>query len=180
MKNHRPASRFAWICCLWAVLGAGCGGTKPSELPIDELPAYEDESSDWFDDSLSPAIFGLSGNTDVIREPFWAQLVVASDHISRVRLTTVTRARTGDQVSYRVVLRPIGDPIRGPSLDDAVEVRVGLESPSIGLLHSLDTEAVGKKFIVFLKRFRSNSQAVWHFRGLAESAKTLEAIEHVN
>ncbi len=182
MTILKPASRLKLLgALLAATCVCGCwGSTNPSERPLEELPTYEAEPAQWFDDSLSPSIFGLPEGPDVTRASYWEQLVQSADYVSRVRLTTVTRARTGDQVSYRVVLRPVGSAIRGPEMEDEIEVRVGLDSPSIGLLHSLDTEAVGKKFIVFLKRFRANDQSTWHFRGVPESAKTLEAIELVN
>lgn len=182
MKKSRPANRNTaigrFLLLQLVLLGMACGSTAPADIPVDRLPPYTAEAAELFDDSLTPEIFGVEQRNDVTEEEVFSDLVKAADHIARVRLTTVARSRAGRRTRYLIVLQPL-DVIAGPEPESPLEVSVGLASPSTGLLRALDTEAVGKKFIVFLKRYRANGEPVWHFRGITDTADALAAIRAV-
>lgn len=147
------------------------------DSPVDELPPYTAHAAESFDDSLAPPIFGVQhsqGRSD-IPPP---ELIRSADYVGLVRLTTITRLRGGVRTRYRIVLQPLEN-FAGTDPESPLEVTVGLASPSVGLLRSFDTEAVGRKFIILLKRYRANGEAVWHFRGFAETDDALAAIRAV-
>ncbi len=173
MNQRKPASRL--LVGVLLALTSSCGPVSPADRPLAELPEYTAEKAAVMDDSLEPEIFGMS-QAALISEELLESLVAEADQVGVVRLATVTREASEGQVRYRLQLKPQGQALLGPELDSDVEVRVGTRSSSLAMLRSLDTEAVGKNFIVFLKRYRSNGESVWHFRGLADSPSRRAAI----
>jgi hypothetical protein len=176
MMGTKPASRLlVWVAIAMGSAAAACGSPSPAERPLAELPEYTSEEAAFFDDSLEPEIFGMGVDSpespDLVRK-----LTHRADHVGRVRLATVTRESSEGRVQYRLQLKPVEASLVGPDMEPDVEVRVGSRSSSLTMLRSLDTEAVGKEFILFLKRYRSNDQSEWHFRALNDSAERREDI----
>ncbi|HEX2732671.1 MAG TPA: hypothetical protein VHM70_13760 [Polyangiaceae bacterium] len=177
----RPISRPKFLLALVTLmLAAACGGAEsPSETPVDELPPYTAAEAALYNDSLAPEIFGVEslGKPPTAKETF-ADLVGKADSVARARLTTVTRTKTpiDGRVRYVLVVEPMGETIVGEPLSPNLELTVGLGSPSLSLLHSMDAEMVGSKFILFVKRYRAHGESVLHFRAEVDSASLADAV----
>ncbi len=198
MLTGRPD--YWLLICFVALLPLGCGaansGPATAEVPTQDLPVYDGEQARWFDDSISPAVFGL----DVDRAPPKQDKVLLersrrADHVQRVRLRTIREERFDGIVRYKLVVQRIGGPLAGtplqaiPSEDgvvdeqappDEVELTVGRASPSLSLLRSMTVEVVGARFILFVKRFQLNGEQVLHFRGEPDQDDVVEAIAAAN
>jgi hypothetical protein len=145
---------------------------------VTELPPYTAEEAELFDDSLPGQLFKLRGGPAVpTTDPEFAKLVSAADYVGRAKLTTVTRTRYPGQTGVRYQLSmALEEPLRGDALDSPVDIWVNRGSPSLGLLRALDTDAVGTRFIVLLKRYRVRGQMVLHFRAYPDDPSVAEAI----
>jgi hypothetical protein len=176
--SGRAARLISAALVVWSCGGSGAG----SNTPTDELPVYGAADAELFDDSVAPAVFGFGSSKDEFETtPAFEDLVRAADLIQRVRLVTITRAKSATSVVYHLELEFLGEAIVGSATEEgAAEVSVGFGSRSVGLLRSVESESVGTKFIVFLKRYAANGEPIWHFRALADSAAILAAIESVN
>lgn len=166
-KVNRPV-----ICTLVLLLLFGAGACSPSpaapETPdeVAELPPYDAEAAEVFDDSIAPEIFGFRvDRSNLMSDKALAQRVREAERIQEVRLTTIQQDKMGSVLRYVLLVSPVAAPLAGESIPADYEVRVGAGSPSLSLIRSMDVELVGKRFILFLKSFRKANQLVVHFRG---------------
>ena len=90
----------------------------------------------------------------------------------RARVSTVTgKVSSGNrsyQISFQTVERLAG---KHPVGDDFV-VQVDKESPSIGIVRTMEGELVGKTLIVFVKEFAHDGDRDLHFHASADGAET--------
>lgn len=158
-----------------------CGSASsapPALLPAgSNLPTYDESAAALFDDSIAPEVFGLGEQrpTAHSRQLLQRRSQQAS-HVTRVKLRTIREERFGDELRYKVVFEPLGEPLAGPQLPHDVEVSVGRASPSLSMLRSMSVEAVGAKFILLLKQYQLNSEPVLHFRGEPDRTEITTAI----
>lgn len=176
-----PTGRTTFFA-LWILALAACGsGQSTADVPLEDLPPYTAEQAALYNDAIAPEVFGLNTTPGREKPEEFVQLVQQADHIGRVKLVTITRTKTpaDGRIRYHLALQPLGDPLRGETLQPQVELTVGMGSPSISLLRALDSEAIGSKFIILLKRYRAKGQMVLHFRAYPDSAKVADAIKVV-
>jgi hypothetical protein len=162
---------------------AGCARSVTDHVTrsTEQLPAYDQEAAQVFDDSIAPEVFGLQvERTNPVKDRLLHQRSQAADHISRVKLRTILEERFAESLRYRIVVQPLGSPIRGDALPAELELTVGRASPSLSMLRSMSVEAVGAKFILLLKRYQLNSEPVFHFRGEPDKGDVLAAIRQAN
>jgi hypothetical protein len=168
---------LAFACGPLAACASGSPAVASNERPTEELPPYTAEAAELFDDSLAPEVFGFKvDRSNILEDSVFKDRVQASDQVQAVRLSTIQQDRIGQTVHYRLVLSPVGPPLVGDPLPPDSELRVGLGSPSLNLIRSMDIELVGKEFIVLLKVFRLSGKAVIHFRAEPNTAPMREAI----
>lgn len=150
---------------------------QASAQPTEQLPVYNQEAAQVFDDSIAPEVFGLQvERMNPAKDHVLRERSRGADHISRVKLRTILEERFAESVRYRIVLQPLGEPLFGDALPAKLELTVGRASPSLIMLRSMSVEAVGAKFILLLKRYQLNSEPVFHFRGEPDQADVLAAI----
>lgn len=173
--------RLALWLSLWIPLWVlACGGSRVgSEIPLDELPEYTAEDARLFDDWLDPVAFGQDAPAQRRPRTSVADLTQQADHVLKVRLRTVTRATIGGETRYLLALEQLGT-LAGEPPRGELEVVVGLGSRSASLLRTLDTQALGTEFIIFLKSYRSNDQHRWHFSTRADQDSVRAEIQRVN
>lgn len=162
-------------------LVTGCGSAPASPPPLlptgADLPVYDESAASLFDDSISPEVFGLDTQRSTAQSRgLLHQRSQRASHIARVKLRTIREERFGDELRYKVVFEPLGEPLAGPQLPEEVEVSVGRASPSLSMLRSMSVEAVGAKFVLLLKQYQLNSQPVLHFRGEPDRTEITTAI----
>jgi hypothetical protein len=165
-----------------ALLAPGCGSDTPAEVPVDQLPPYTAEQAALYNDALAPQIFGIESLAAPEKKLKIGDLVEHADTVARTKLITVTRTRTPSdgRVRYLLVVQPLGEPLAGQPLPASLELTVGLGSPSLSLLRTMDTEVVGSKFILFLKRYRAHGQSTLHFRAEVDSAELADTIQKLD
>jgi hypothetical protein len=159
------------LSCLLLCLSvgiAGCGGASvPAPRTIDpaELPPYDAEAAELFDDSLALEIFQLKVDpTSIENNAVFGKRARLANRIQAVRLRTIAEDRAGDNVRYKLVVSPVAAPIVGETFAAEDELRVGQASPSLNLIRSMDVELVGRSFVVLVRSFRLGDKQVDHFR----------------
>jgi hypothetical protein len=156
-------------------------GRATADQPAAELPAYDREAARVFDDSIAPEVFGLQvDREDPNQDPLFIQRCREADHVSRVKLRTIREERFDGALRYRIVVQPLGPALAGEPLKDELELNVGRASPSLSMLRSMSVEAVGAKFILFLKRYQLDQELVFHFRGEPDRETIVQAIRRAN
>jgi len=142
---------------LWLILMlvAACGGPDANS-PSRPLPTYEGHQAELFDDAIDPRAVGL--NLDEARTPQSDSAVrertQVGDAVVRAKVQTVTQKRNNDDVEYQlglVVLEKLGGEHAPP---DEFVVPFDKNSPSAGIVRSLDARLGGKTFIVFVRQFK--------------------------
>ena len=180
-----PSPRRRLLCSLLTgvcLAASACGGSGQElpQVPLQELPPYTEDEQRIFDDSIAPEVFGLSvERTSYVDEPEFVERVQFADYITRAKLQTVTADSVKDRPQYRVVLTLLGEPIAGLAPRRQIELVVGRASPSLNLLRSMATDAVGRTTIVFVREYRLNEQRVLHFRSEPDSQDVLDAVREV-
>ncbi|MCA9632085.1 MAG: hypothetical protein KC766_30735 [Myxococcales bacterium] len=158
------------------VLGA-CGPSATSSSTPLGLPAYTATSAALFDDTMASEIFDMPSaeQTPAQRQRQLYGRVSEADVIVQVRVSTVTRDGTGEDVRYTLSLSAVATPLRG-EVDAPIEVVVGPTSPSFALVRSEDTRLVGRQLLLLLKRFDESGTRTNHFRGEAATPANVAQI----
>lgn len=187
MPTGRPTTRPGRRGFLKAAAGVavGCGRAATEQPapppPVEDLPLYDQDALQVFDDSIAPEVFGLQvERSKPAKDPLLKRRCKAADHIARVKLRTILEERFAESLRYRIVVQPLGEPLVGGALPSELELTVGRASPSLSMLRSMSVEAVGAKFILLLKRYQLNSEPVLHFRGEPDQDNVLAAILQAN
>jgi hypothetical protein len=167
--------------CGCLVLSFACApppvANTADELAVEDLPPYDAEAAELFDDSVAPEVFGFKvDRSSVLNDSIFRERVAKADQIQAVRLSTIQQDKVGLAVRYRLILAPLPPALAGEPLSPETELQVGLGSPSLNLIRSMDLELVGKEFIVLLKAFRLSGKAVWHFSAEPNTAPIRDAI----
>ncbi len=185
MPNSRPKSLHRhpyWGIVIF--LASSCGASRDratAERPTVELPTYDQHAARIFDDSIAPEVFGLQvDRPDPSKDSLLRQRAEEADHVLRVKLRTIREERFDESLRYRIVVQPIGRPLVGEAVVGDLELSVGRASPSLSMLRSMSVEAVGAQFILLLKRYQLNDEAVFHFRGEPDQKTILKAIHQAN
>jgi len=143
--------------------GSGCARTK-AESPVLIVTPWEGRLQSLFDDSIDPASIGLAPTTT---DPADANVArgQAAHFVVRTRVTTITVDGAGPSRRYLLTLDVVGAPIVGPTPEnDVLNLVVGIDSPSFGLVQSKDIGLAGTRFVAFVRNFeeRDGSSFHWH------------------
>ncbi|MCA9640632.1 MAG: hypothetical protein H6718_33430 [Polyangiaceae bacterium] len=151
-------------------------GPALSEQPSG-LPPYTATSAGLFDDTLASEIFDMPSaeQTPAQQQRRLRGRVTEADLVVQVRVSTVTRDGTGENVRYNLSLTPVAAPLKG-QVSGAIEVEVGPTSPSFALVRSEDTRLVGRQLLLLLKRFDESGAVTNHFRGEAATPENADQI----
>jgi hypothetical protein len=177
------AVALAWLSLgLVALPTTACGGPGASAANAESsrpLPPYSGAGARQFDDGIDPHAVGLEleNFTAPKNDPRLRARALAADVVVRARVSTVTgKVSSGNrsyQISFQTVERLAG---KHPVGDDFV-VQVDKESPSIGIVRTMEGELVGKTLIVFVKEFAHDGDRDLHFHASADGAETAAAVK---
>jgi hypothetical protein len=141
--------------------------------------AYKGDLADQFDDAIEAHAIGLEldNYADPKSDARLRARAQAADIVARARVTTVTgETESGNrqyQVSFHVVERLAG---KHPVGDDFT-VRVDKNSPSLGIVRSMEGQLVGKSLDVFVKAFpRGDGDRDLHFHATIDSPEVAAAV----
>lgn len=171
---NSPMRRLILVLALAA---AACGGPDP-HAPDRPRPPYEGRSVEAFDDSIEPRSVGL--NLDDARtprtDPALRERTQLADGTARVGITTVTGRGDGIDVEYVITIKVV-EKLSG-ELPEEMSIYVGKQSPSLGIVKSLDSRLGGKTFVGFLKEFRGpDGEPRWHFHFSPDTKDVVEAVK---
>ncbi|MEO8801005.1 MAG: hypothetical protein ABI551_24145 [Polyangiaceae bacterium] len=160
---------------------AACGGSgRDGQFPDRPLPAYAGRSVELFDDAIEPQAVGLAFEpaADPRSDPKFRERAQTSDAILRVKIETVTSRGDGAGARYDLAFHTLqkvgGD---NPPREDFT-LHIEGDSPSAGIVRTMQTQLGGKTFVVFLRQFlRSDGEAEWHIH-LSPDAKNVVAAAH--
>ena len=160
-----------------ALAAAACGGPDPRS-PDRPRPPYEGRSVEVFDDAIEPRAVGL--NLEDARtprtDPVLRERTQLSEGTARVGVVTVTGRGDGIEVEYVVSIKLVEK--LGGELPDEMSVYIGKQSPSLGIVKSLDSRLGGKTFVAFLKEFKGpDGEPRWHFHFAPDTKDVVAAVK---
>jgi len=165
-----------------SILGAapGCRGSGEPRVAsaLTGLPEYTPEEAAAFDDVLAPTVFGLKADVDLDNDPHFATRVGHADWVARARISTVSKEELAGKDGYTLALSPEGTPFAGNQSATAVELRVPQGSPSYERLEVASSSLIGKRVVLFLRRYADRGEATNHWHGEADDEKVVALIRH--
>ncbi len=174
MRRHR----LALLAALALGLLAACGGPDPRS-PDRPRPPYEGREVEVFDDTIEPRAVGL--NLDDARTPrtdaALRERTQLAEGTARVAITTVTGRGDGVEVEYAISVKVV-EKLGGGDLPEEMVVYVGKQSPSLGIIKSMDSRLGGKTFVAFMKEFKGpDGEPRWHFHFSPDTKDVVAAVK---
>lgn len=164
-----------------SVLGTsyGChGSTEPRVASaLAGLPEYTPEEAAAFDDVLAPGIFGLKADLPPAKDPNFSPRVAHADWVGRARITTISKEALAGKDGYTLALSPEGTALAGRDTPAAVEVRVPQGSPSYLRLDTASETLVGRRIILFLRRYSDRGEATNHWHAEPDDESIAAAVD---
>jgi hypothetical protein len=154
----------------------GCPGEANG--PGRPVPPYHGHATELFDDVIEPKAVGMEiGDTlDPRGDPVLRERTQIGDATLRVRVDTVTVKQEDQGATYQIGFRAI-DKLAGKfPPGDAFTVRPSKSSQ--GLVKDLESQLVGKRFIIFVRLFGvDGGERELHFH-LSPDSKQVAAAVH--
>ncbi|MCC6649466.1 MAG: hypothetical protein IT374_28340 [Polyangiaceae bacterium] len=146
-----------------ALTGAvACGGPRAASDPTASLPAWEGRAAELFDDSLDPAVLGLSIERPIYRgDLLFRERCQAAEHVARMKLTTVTLGTNEGKKTVTLGFTTL-ERLAGAPPPPTLEASFRAGSPSFGLIERMQGKLRGKTAVVAWRTFREDGGAVVH------------------
>jgi len=158
------------------VLTFACGPSRPAQRP---LPAYSGHVVALFDDGIEPAAVGITGEKRVYQpkyDPLFLERVQTADGVLRVRVVTVVSKQESRGTSFTLKLRTEKQLGGAHPPEEDFQVYVSPDAPSVGILKTLDSAIVGKRFVAFVRSFvRPDADAELHFHLAPDTKEIVES-----
>ena len=161
-----------------------CGGSgQGSRSPDRPLPAYAGRPTELFDDVIEPQAVGLAFEpaADPRSDPKFRERAQTSDAVLQVKVMTVTSRGDGAGARYDLAFHTL-QKVSGenPPRDDFT-LHVEGDSPSAGIVRTMQTQLGGKTFVVFLREFvRADGEGEWHFHLSPDQKNVISAAHDAN
>jgi hypothetical protein len=162
-----------------ALAALGCHSSKSPHVAsvLEGLPEYTPEEAAVFDDRLSAAIFGLRAEVEPSKDPNMPTRVQRADWVGRARVSTISKETLAGKDGYTVGVSPDGQAVAGSQPAAALELRVPRGSPSYSRLESSRDMLIGKRLIIYVRKFADRGEATNHWHGDADDPRVMAAIE---
>lgn len=157
----------------------GCEQGQPARSAAD-LPRWEAQAREVFDDNIDPAAVGLSMDGPSPKaDPFLRERACTADVVARVRVQTVTVDTVGDQQTYHFGVQVVPSALTDAQVQDgSFELTVKPKSLAFGIARAFDARLRGRTFVAFLKRFGdSDGDTRLHWHLSPDSAEVITAIK---
>jgi hypothetical protein len=155
-----------------------CGGNEPRVASaVAGLPEYTPAEASLYGDEFTAAVFGLPKEVDPSQDPKLRERTDRADAIVPVRISTVTADSLAGVRAYTIGVAADGPPVAGTPPDGPLDIRLGPGNPSLSQVQIADTSLVGKRFLLFIRRYSDAGEAVTHYHGEADSPDVRKAIE---
>ncbi len=177
-SRPNPALAIVGVMALAAALGvAGCSSRQSRvDSPADGLPSYTAEEAALFDDGVAPAAFGLEGGVSPSEDPIFYDRLKHADAVLRGRISTVTEASLAGKNGYALSVQ-IEASLRGSVPEKILELRIPPGSVGLARMQASGTALVGKRVLLFVRKFGRGDDVEMHFHADADDPKTREALK---
>ncbi len=164
-----------------AATASGCGPSKPAERP---LGAYSGHVVALFDDGIEPAAVSVTGEKRAYQpkyDPLFLERAQTADGVLRVRVVTVVSKKEERGTSFVLKLRTEKKLAGANPPEEVFQVQVGPDAPSVGILRTMDSDIVGKRFVAFVRTFvRSDGDSEIHFHFAPDTKEVVEGSTDAN
>ncbi len=172
--------RFTLPCLLVLVL-AGCGGNQPRAASATEgLPEYTPGEAAIFGDDLSPSVFGLPTEVPIEKDGRLEDWVRDADAVVRVRVATVSQEELAGKKAFALSLSVEPEPLKGRIQENPLEIQLGPSSPALSQVLTAGTQFVGRRFVLFVKRYARQGEPELHWHGEGDTPAFHQAFERTN
>jgi hypothetical protein len=172
--------RKVLVAAVISALGAlGCHSSKEPRVAsvLEGLPEYTPEEASVFDDRLSAAIFGMKPDVEPGKDPNMAARVGHADWVGRARVSTVSRDTLAGKDGYTLGVSPEGQAMAGGQPAAALELRVPRGSPSFTRLETSRDSLIGKRLIIFVRKYADRGEPTNHWHGDADDPGVVAVVE---
>ena len=178
----RVAASIAGLASLTCLAAAsGCSPSKPAERP---LAAYSGHVVALFDDGIEPAAVSVTGEKRAYQpkyDPLFLERAQTADGVLRVRVVTVVSKKEERGTSFVLKLRTEKKLAGANPPEEVFQVQVGPDAPSVGILRTMDSDIVGKRFVAFVRSFvRSDGDSEIHFHFAPDTKEVVEGSTDAN
>ena len=155
-------------------LAGGCGASQPTVVAAN-LPAYSPQEAALFDDSASPAIFGvIVGAQPPSKDPKLAERSQRADSVFRAKIATVTAQGEG---AYLLVIRPLEDALAGQTQTEPIDILVPQTAPAFPFVRAKENAIVGKTVVFFFRRYNADGEVAIHWRAEPDTDEVRAAVK---
>lgn len=176
--HSRAMRRVILMCVLGAGTVAGCGSSSPRVVSaVAGLPEYTPAEASVFGDTLSATVFGLPPELPPGDDTKLAERAQRADTIVGVRIATVSAESLAGVRGYTLSIITDPTPIAGAAPDSQIELRIGPGNPSLSRVQTADTSLMGRRFLLFSRRYADGGEPTLHFHGEADNPDVRKVIE---
>lgn len=168
------------LCGTSLVSGAACGGRpdEPEAPDISNLPPYQGQLAQLFDDGINPLAVGVALDAATAAEdPMLRPRMENAELVARVRIQTVTVDVVGAVSRYTLGVQVGQPPLIAPEIDDiGFEFDVGPEQAAYSVLESMGDRLRGRTFVGLIRRFAGRRGLEHHFHFTADVQEVHDAV----
>jgi hypothetical protein len=191
----RPAFALTAVLAVAVFSGAAaCGpGTKTAKGPTRPESAWTGEDAGLFDDGIDIGAISATGGTggttnDDNNDVKITSRVYQSDGVVLAKIIGVSSEPVGEKNRYRLELTIEGEALAGAKIESPFTLKIEPTAPAFGSVRSQDAQLIGKKFVVFFKRYAADDgdEPITHFHlspgndhiiGQVKAVTTKKAVE---
>lgn len=163
------------------VLGLGaCGaGNAGAQGPSRPISAWAGDEATLFDDGIDIGTFSTpgSGGSNTDDEAAISPRVYKADGVVLAKVIGVNNEPVGDKNRFRLELVVDGEPISGAKPPSPFELKIEPTSPAFGAIRSQDAQLIGKKLVIYFRRYAGDEEAITHFHISPNSPKVMSLVK---
>lgn len=166
------------------LLAVACGKPKTDpRAPSKPDSAWTGSEAVLFDDGIDVGALPVGDVAPTRDETAEAQIpsrIDAAEGVVLAKVISVSTEPSGDRKRYRLELAVEGEPYAGttPPSDEPFALALEPEAPAYATIRALDARLVGKKLVVFYRRYSTDEGgAVVHFHLAPPTKAVLDAIQ---
>jgi hypothetical protein len=144
--------------------------------PAEGLPPYTAEEAALFDDMVAPVVFGLRDDQKPAESQSFYDRKKRADAVLEGRISTVTEEALAGKNGYALSVS-IDTVVRGSNPEKVLELRIPPGSNGLARMQASSTALVGKRVLLFIRRFARGDEVELHFHADADDAAAQEALK---
>jgi hypothetical protein len=178
----RSLRRVVFQVAVAVTLLGGCKGTTVDpRVPTKSEKEWTGGEALLFDDGIDVGALpsgDAAPTRDEPNESLVPQRMDAAEGVLLAKFIGVHTEPSGDRKRYRLELAPEGEPYFGVAPPDApFAIALEPEAPAYGTIRAVDARLIGRKMVVFYRRYlNDDNQPVIHFHLSPPTKPVLEAI----